>query len=213
MTGADLRAAGILVVLLVYGVVALPLPKTLAKKTFENPVAVEELARWTEVLGGVGVQTSPTELRDGLLTAGSLLGGTKAAVLQPVKPWLRLTGTGQAWGLFTYPDTFPHRLVIEGRSDLTTWRTLYAGLDDDADFMREVLTYRRVRGVYDGNTTTPGDSWNNFSKWAAYQALDAFPDLVEVRVGFRRFHTIPPGGVPDPEVVTRHLRVYRRDSR
>lgn len=70
-----------------------------------------------------------------------------------------------------------------------------------------------MRGVYDGNTTTPGDSWNNFSKWAAYQALDAFPDLVEVRVGFRRFHTIPPGGVPNPEVVTRHLRVYRRDSR
>ncbi len=213
MTGADLRAAGILGVLLLYGVMAVPLPRTVSTKTFENPVAVEELAHWTEVLAGIGVQTSPDELRDGLITAGSLLGGVKAGVLQPFKPWLRLTGTGQAWGLFTYPDTFPHRLVLEGRSDLDTWRTLFAGLDDHAGFMREVFTYRRIRGVYDGNTTTPGDSWNNFSKWAAYHALDAFPDLVEVRVGFHRFHTVPPGGVPDPEVVVRHLRVYRRDNR
>lgn len=212
MTRADLRAAAIAGLIGLYGTVALPLPRTVTAKTFDNPVAVEEIERWTGILGGLGVHTDPAEIRGVLIGAGGLLGGAKATLLEPARPWLRLTGTGQAWGLFTYPDTFPHKLTVEGRAG-ETWRLLYAGLDDEADFLRDVFVYRRVRGVYDGNTTTPGDSWNNFTRWAADQAFAAFPDLVEVRVGFQRFHTTPPDGEADPTVVPRHLRVYRRDTR
>ena len=212
MTGADVRAALIAGVLLFYGVVAVPAPRTVSARTFENPVAVEEIARWTEILAAVGLPLTGDELTDRVVTVGNVFGKAKAAIVDPARPFLRLTGTGQSWGLFTYPDTFPHKLVVEARAG-HAWRVVYAGLDDDADFLRDVVTYRRIRGVYDGNTTSPGDSWNNFARWTADRVFEAFPDVTEVRVGFRRFHTTPPGGTPDPEVVPRLLRTFRRDAR
>jgi hypothetical protein len=211
MTRADVRGALIALALLVYGALALPIQRSVRRSSFDTPVAREELARWTDLLARVGVHRSVGELADDLVDVGNAVGGVKATLTAPLKPWTRLTGTGQAWGLFTYPDTFPHRLVIEGRTG-DTWRTLYAGLDPDATFLRDILTYRRVRGVYDGNTVKPGDSWNNFAAWAAKRVFESHPDVVEVHVLFHRFHTTPPDGPADPKVVPRHLRTFQRDA-
>jgi hypothetical protein len=43
--------------------------------------------------------------------------------------------------------------------------------------------------------------------------FDAQLDAVEVRVYFQRFHTTPPDGPADTEVVNRHMRTFRRDTR
>jgi hypothetical protein len=67
--------------------------------------------------------------------------------------------------------------------------------------------------VYDGNTNKPGASWENLSRWIANRVFDSQPGVVEVRVYFERFHTVPPGGTPDPEVVKRHSRTFVRDAR
>lgn len=204
-----LRAALITVLLLTQGMVALPLPRSVKREDFDQPVAREELQKWVDVAGGVGVQITREELADRFTAYGSSLGAMRKSMIAPMKPWLRLTGTGQSWGLFTYPDTFPHKLVIEARTG-GSWETLYGGLDPDHRFLRNILIYRRVRGVYDGNTGKPGPSWENFTRWAANRAFAEFRTIEEVRVRFLRFHTVPPGGAADPEVVPRHARVYQR---
>ena len=56
----------------------------------------------------------------------------------------------------------------------------------------------------------PGPSWNNFTKWAADRSFAAYPEVEEVRVRFLRFHTVPPGGKADADVVPRHVRTYSR---
>lgn len=203
------RAVGIAILLVTQGMVALPLPRSVKRSDFDQPVAREEMGRWVEVLGSVGVHTTHDALADAFTEYGSAFGGVRKDVLLPLKPFLRLTGTGQSWGLFTYPDTFPHKLVIEARTG-ARWDTLYGGLDPDHTFLRNILVYRRVRGVYDGNSGKPGPSWENFTQWVARQAFAAFPDVEEVRVRFLRFHTVPPGGAADTEVVPRHARTILR---
>lgn len=211
MTVADVRAALIAMALLVHVLVGLPAPAHLNARRFDNPVAKEELARWSAIAQRVGVSLSPRDIVDGVVDVGTVVGRFKSAVLAPVQPVLRLTGTGQAWGLFTYPDTFPHRLVVEARTG-GSWVVVYAGLDPDHTFLRDILTYRRIRGVYDGNTRSPGDSWENFARWVSQEVFAHFPDATEVRVKFLRFHVTAPDGHADPQVEERHVRSFRRSG-
>jgi hypothetical protein len=211
-TWAQARAALIAVALLVNGLLALPLPKSVKRSSFDTPIAKEELDNWVDLLAVAGVRTTRDALADHLTAYGKQTSALRSALVKPMKPWMRVSGTGQAWGLFTYPDTFPHRLVIEGRPSATApWQTIFAGLDPEHDFLASVFTYRRVRGVYDGNTDKPGSSWRNFTKWAADRVFEAYPEHQEVQVGFVRFHTVAPGGTPDPTVTRRHFRTHLRE--
>jgi len=204
---AELRAGLIAGVLAVYGFAALPLPKAVQRSTFETPVAREELGRIITLAAGFGVALEHDRFADDLTRWGNAVGAVRRTALLPVKGWLRITGTGQAWGLFTYPDTWPHQLVVEALAG-DRWEVLYAGLDPAATWDREVFVYRRVRGVYDGNTTRPGASWENFALWTARRAALAAPEAPQVRVGFVRFHTTPPTGEADPQRERRHLRTF-----
>lgn len=203
------RAALIAVAFAVYGVAASPLPKSVKRTSFDNEIAVEEFDRWVALLGAVGVSTTRAELVDYAYESGVVLADVRTALLGPFRPWFRVSGTGQAWGLFTFPDSFPHQLVVEV-DEGAGWRVVYAGLDDDADWMREVLAYRRVRGVYDGNTRKPAASYKTFVQWIGKRALADFPAAKRARVGFVRFHTRAPGEPPDPSREERFQRVVTR---
>lgn len=212
-TWPQVRAGLLLAVILVQLFAAAPLPKTVKRSNFDEPVAREELGNIRDLLADIGVQVTHAQLADGFTAVARPLASFRGALMAPFTGVLRLTGTGQSWGLFTYPDTFPHRLVVDARPTDGAWRTLYAGLDPDETWNVELLTYRRVRGVYDGNTAKPGASWDNLSRWIADRVFDEFADVGEVRVYFQRFHTVIPGRPPDTEVVTRHPRTYHREAR
>ncbi len=205
----QLRAVLIALVIAVYGVAASPLPKGVKRSQFETAMAKEELDRWVGILGGVGVTTTRKDLADFSWEWGQSLSQVRSALLGPFRPWFRVSGTGQGWGLFTYPDTFPHQLTVDVRVN-GEWKRVYAGLDDEADWMRDTLVYRRVRGVYDGNTRKPGASYTNFANWIGRRALEDFPEATEARVGFLRFHTLAPGEAPDPERTEKYQRVVTR---
>lgn len=207
------RAALLLVVIVVQLLAAAPLPRSVKRSSFEEPVAREELGQISQVLSRIGITASHDQLADLFTATGTPMAALRGTVMAPFKEPLRWTGTGQSWGLFTYPDTFPHRLVVDARPADGAWRTLYAGLDPDRTWKVDLLTYRRVRGVYDGNTTKAGASWDNLSRWIADRAFEDHADVDEVRVYFQRFHTVLPGRPPDPEVVTRHSRTYHREAR
>lgn len=199
----------IALVIAVYGVAASPLPKTMKRSQFDAPIAVEELDRWVGLLGGVGIVLTRDELAEHTYQVGKVFADLRGVLLGPFKPWFRISGTGQGWGLFTYPDSFPHQLVVEVR-EAGEWRVVYAALDPERDWMRPALAYRRVRGVYDGNTRKPGASYWNFVDFVAARALADHPAASEARVGFMRTHSVRPGEEPDPERSPRFQKVVAR---
>lgn len=207
---AHLRAILIALALLVNGIAASPLPKSVKRSQFTSEVGVEELDRWVGILGGVGVTVTRKDLGEQLYTVGKFFTDLRRSLLGPFGTWFRTTGTGQGWGLFTYPDSYPHQLVIEVRKAGGDWRPVYAALDPDATWRRSTFVYRRVRGVYDGNTQKPGASYDNFVARVGEQALAEFPDEAEVRVGFIRTHSTMPNVKPDPERLPAFRRVVTR---
>ncbi|MDP2306016.1 MAG: hypothetical protein Q8P18_08310 [Pseudomonadota bacterium] len=209
------RAVVIALVLVVNGLAASPMPKSVKRSHFETAIAIEELDRWVGILGSVGLTLTRPELTEHTYAVGKFFAELRGTLVGPFKGWFRVTGTGQGWGLFTYPDSYPHQLVIEVRSASGAgpegeWRTVYAALDPDAAWHRSHLVYRRVRGVYDGNTRKPGASYDNFVAWAGKQALVEFPDAAEARVGFVRSHSTMPNVTPDPERLPKFQRVVTR---
>jgi hypothetical protein len=203
------RGALLALVLVVHGIAASPLPKSVKRSQLESPIGREELDHWVNILGGVGVTVTRAELEDATLVVGSRAADVRRTLLGPFQPWFRFTGTGQGWGLFTTPDTFPHQLVVEVRRG-ETWETVYAGLDPDATWNRDRFAYRRLRGVYDGNTRKPGASYDNFVAQVGAWALADFPDASAARVGFVRFHTRAPDQPPDPERAEKFKRAVAR---
>ena len=165
-------------------------------------MAIEELERWVGLLADLGIETTRGELVDHILDSGGRLVGLRKAALAPLQPVFRATGTGQGWGLFAYPDSYPDRLVVEGRTADSTWAPLYVALDPDHDFLRPQLTYRRVRGVYDGHSDRPGRPYDNFVHWVAQEAFANAPGLSAVRVRFERSHTLPPTQPQDPTILS-----------
>ena len=148
-----LRAALLAVVVFVHGVAASPLPPSpTTAKALANPIAVEELNGWVKLLGGLGVETTRAQLTELAIESSVVTSELRGAVMKPFRPLLRLTGTGQGWGLFTYPNTHPHRLVIEVERD-GKFEVVYRALDPEHAYLEPQLTFRRVRGVYDDNAS------------------------------------------------------------
>jgi hypothetical protein len=206
------RAALIALAILVHGVAASPLPKSAKRASFEQDIAKEELNRWVGILGAVGVDATPKELSDLVYQTSVALVDVRSTLLGPFRGWFRLTGTGQGWGLFTYPDSYPHQLTVAVRGVEQVWRPIYVALDPEYTWRRDVFVYRRVRGVYDGNTLRAGASYENFVRWTAREAFADFPEALQVRVGFYRFHTVRPDEPRDPERVEKHMRIIDRNA-
>lgn len=204
------RAVVIALVLVVNGVAASPMPKSVKLSHFETAIAIEELDRWVGLLRSAGLTLTRPELAAHAYAIGTFFADVRGTLLGPFKGWFRVTGTGQGWGLFTYPDSYPHQLVIDVRPAAGEWRSVYAALDPDAAWRRSQLAYRRVRGVYDGNTRKPGASYDHFVAWAGKHALAEFPDAAEARVGFVRTHSTMPDAKPDPERLAKFQRVVKR---
>ncbi len=212
-----LRGAILLLVVGVHGFAALPLPHSARKSQYDTPIAQEEIARWQAAFADVGLEVTRGEIVDVAWASAQGSVALRKRVLGPFTGLLRWTGTGQGWGLFTTPDSFPHqlRVWIQPAAPLDAavapaWRLVYAGLDPDAVWRVEQLAYRRVRGVYDGQTTRPGASWDKAARWIATRALEDFPAAGRVRVGFVRRHSKFPGEPADTTETTRHLRIHAR---
>jgi len=209
MNPARARATVLAVVIAIYGFIALPLPHSVREADLKRPVARAELQRWSKWLSKAGISRDEETLRQNVLRIGKPLASFRKTMLTPVKPILRWTGTGQAWGFFNTPDAFPDQLQIEGWKD-SDWEVLFAALDPERSFLSSKLQYRRIRGVYDGNTDKPGPSYKNFVDWVAAETFAAHPDLVRVRVSFIRTHTTPPGRKADDMHEVRLRRVRSR---
>ncbi|GDX82178.1 hypothetical protein LBMAG42_39890 [Deltaproteobacteria bacterium] len=192
MSWEDVRAALLLVVIAVYGFAAAPLAHSANREKLSLPFATDELTRLQSALAPMGLHPEVEELADVAYRVSSFQADLRRTGLAPFQDFFRITGTGQAWGLFTYPDRFPARLVVEGRQASGGWIRLYASLDPDATFNEEKLVYRRIRGVYDANSERARATWDPFVSWVASEVFRAEPGVDAVRVSFQQIHTYEP---------------------
>ena len=142
---------------------------------------------------------------------GSLAGTFRKKVLKPWYPLRRLTGTGQSWGLFAYPEPASGRLVVDGIGPEGT-RTLYRAPGGEGDSLEALLEYRRIRGIYDdgGDRPRPRPIYRRFTEFVAGRVFAMHPELTAVEIRLDLHPLIPPGeGEPVPDT-PRHARQLQR---
>jgi len=207
---AQLRALLIALLLIVCGISNLPFSRVTARD-LDNPIAKAELERWSEILESVGVERPPKRLKQDTLTWGNRLADTKRSAMKPFRPVLRVTQTGQAWGLFTYPNTLPHTLHVNILVD-GEWTPIYQAMDPEHDWMEARFRFRRVRGVYDDNAWQKRRSYENFVDWVAREALEDFEEAEAVQIYLVRSHARVPGEEFDPSEERRLVRKRTRED-
>jgi hypothetical protein len=206
------RAFAITLVLVLQLLDAVPLPE-LREHHLANPVAQQELRRWSAVLTDAGVAVTPKELAEVGLQLGSVATTFREAVLKPWYPFRRLTGTGQSWGLFAYPEPATGRLVVEGTGPSGTTE-FYRAPGGNNDSLEHILEYRRVRGVYDdaSDRPKPRKVYRRFGEWMAVRLMTENPELTVVQTRLDR-HLIrtPDDGPPLPDT-RRHAQSFTRKN-
>ena len=189
---------------------AVPLPE-LRPEHLANPVAQAELRQWSELLGSVGLDVAPSELAEVGLELGGVAAGFRKLVLRPWHPFRKLTGTGQSWGLFAYPEPATGRLVIDGRSPTgtVTYYRAPGGLDDD---LEAVLEYRRMRGIYDdaSDRPKPRKIYARFGRWVSARVMAAHPEVLKVEVRLDRHLVRTPDQGPPVDDTRRHAKRFSR---
>ena len=173
----------------------------------------EELRQWRELVNAFGVEISQDEFNEVLIDVSGKLVAPNKWIKGKLRPVLTATGTGQGWGLFVSPDTYPHRLIVEGRRDgEREFSLIYQRLNPEHNWWDERFRYRRLRGIYDGATSRPNRVYTNFCRWVAESAFTEHPGFEVVRVGFIRTHSVVPGRDRDTRNPRRLLRTFKRED-
>lgn len=212
-----LRAVLIAMVLLVHGTKALPWPDV-RERDLDYGVAQDELDRWSGLLGDLGLTIPPQELAARVISVGRASSAAQRLLHGPFRPLLRVTGTGQAWGLFAYPDPYAGRLVVSAREAGADgrpgpWQERYRAPREGQPWLVDRLENRRIRGIYDdnGDRPKPGGFYDPFCDWVAVEVMARQPQVVEVEVRLDLVTNRVPGdrraAVPDKR---RHVRTRTR---
>ena len=206
------RAGLLAVVIAINLFIAVPWGPRITEDSLKKPIAADEVTGWMTLLDSLGVPMSRATFERLVVQVSGAIYTVDQAIQAPVKPLMRITGTGQAWALFSTPDSRPARLEIDGRTgDHGPFEPLYKRWDPDHAMLSSQLTFRRIRGVYDGQSNSPGRAYRNFNRWVARQIFQRRPDLDRVRIRFIRTHTVPPTSPPDPEISEEHARIVRKE--
>lgn len=205
------RAVAVLALCVVAVIAALPMPGPSAKKLMKDEAGQQELRQWVEILGNLGWQTDEDTLADQVMVLATTSRSARNVVVDPFKPFFRITGTWQGWGLFAYPDTHPHSFRVEVGPEKGAYTVVYDSRDPQTRWMGPALHFRRVRALYNPGRKPPG-TYKSFSRWLSEQAFEDFPEADRMRVSFQRQRTpLPWETVQDPpKVKTRFRRIHTR---
>lgn len=206
-----LRAALIAAVLLSQALASIPNAPELKKDALSDSTALAEIDAWRGALEAVGVERSREQvLALGVMLTDSLREARKSAIA-PVRPFLRATGTGQGWGLFSFPDQRPSRLEVAIDRG-AGWENVYVDLDAERAYRADLFAYRRVRAVYNPGKKPP-PAYRPFTAWLADRVFEDFPAATQVRVAFRKRKKVE-AGTEDTGFAKglEHVRRFRRDE-
>lgn len=185
------RAALILALCGVAVVAALPSPGPSAKKLMKDEAGQQELRQWVTILGNFGWHTDEDTLADQVMVLSKTSRSAKSSITKPFRPFFRLTGTWQGWGLFAYPDTHPHSMIIEVAPVRGDYEVIYDSRDPELRWMGPTLHFRRVRALYNPGRKPPA-AYRHFVEWLSTKAFEDYPDAARMRVSFVRERTAMP---------------------
>ncbi len=208
-----IRAALITAVILSHGLVSIPWGPRITAESLAKPGPQEEVSRWMDLVRALHLPIDRPTFEQLVIDGSDLIITWDRWLTSPIKPVLRFTQTGQAWALFATPDSHPHAIHIAGRAESDDeWELLYGRFDREHTLLGSQISFRRIRGVYDGQSTKPGRLYRNLCRWLAREVFERRADLDEVKVYMVRQHTLPPWLPPDPETSIENVRVIKRSS-
>lgn len=188
-----LRAALIALAAAVSLLEGCPTPRT-SHAVLATPVYRAELARWSAILGGLGVELSPSELGQSVVTLSESVNALHRTLLFPFRPFFDALGVSQRWSLFPIADTHPVWMHVEARcAGARDFSLVYRPNDPDADWEADVLEYRRVRATWNPSIRGPRDAQPAFVDWVARRLFDQRPECDAVRVRYRTMTLPAPG--------------------
>jgi len=190
---------------------AAPWPRPITAADLHRPEARQEVTMWLDLLDRWGWHWEREPFEDFIIQTSTMMAGPAKGIRKPLRPVLRLFGIEQRWGLFTSPDTYPHRLIVDIKHGPNTkFERYYTAVEMEDSPLTSVLAYRRIRGVYDGNTSRLGKSYAPFTRWVSARVFALEPSVQTIRVGFIRSHTTMPGAPADIEKKPRLMRIHHR---
>lgn len=208
---AELRAALIGLLILSQAIAAIPNPPELMDNALQDASAQAELDAWATTLRTLGFEADRESVFElAKLWNGRLKEGRKTLVT-PFRPLLQLTGTGQGWGVFAFPDLQPYRFEIAILNEQGKYVDLYVDHVPETQEYASLLAYRRVRAIYNPGKS-PAPAFKPFAEWLARDVFDKHPEARRVRVGFRRARRLE-SGEPHKGYVggLRFKRVFTRE--
>jgi hypothetical protein len=191
---AQWRAVILGFVVLVHGIRVAPLPHKVHAHELKDPVAQEEVARWSERLSSLGYPIEPEELGTRVVEVTELISSTHRGLTQPFRPWFRWTGTDQGWALFANPDTHPSRLRIDGVGPAGR-RVLFQSGDPEHTWLLAYLKHRRLRPIFDAASVRrrPNGPYRRLVDWIWSRAQVDHPDLSRIEAVLLETHPVLPG--------------------
>lgn len=189
-----LRAALITLALLAQCVNAFP-DKPLTEEKLARPQGRRSV-RWLSRLSGASDVATSAQL-----VAWSERGVTaRKWLLAPLAPVLQGAALRQQWNLFLTVSDEVFRLRIDVQAlDDKTWRLVYRANELDALGLSSLLSYRRVRGIYNPSKYGARSQYESLTGWLAQRVLQEHPTLSALRVSMERL------SIGEPRVAARLL--------
>ncbi len=206
---SKLRAFLIFLVLLAECVDAVPMP-VLRRSHLKRPLVQKELKEWTSFLNEAGFEVSESDLQEHALELGKKAIKVRKTMMAPIRPVSSLTGIGQAWGLFAFPESTAGRLIVEINEN-GEWKTVHRS-PQNGSLLDSRVRYRRIRGTYDdgGDRPKPMVVYSRFVDWLSWNIFLENPDVTSVRVRLDHTHITTPDENKKGEDKRRHVRVRHR---
>lgn len=194
--GPQLRAVLVVCHVAVITGVALPAPGPgVNRKNWRDPTVQAEFRAWSARLGALGIETTPESLQDRVFELARGYGAARRRALDPLRPWLRLTGTFQSWRMFVAPHRNPARLQIDVELD-AAWTPIYRARSREHAWRARVFDHDRMRSAtfrYAWLSYRP--KYQRLVGWIAARVGEDFPEATRVRVSYEKYATPSPQDV------------------
>lgn len=173
---------------------ALPGPGRLAdRRNWRTPTVERQFVEWSRTLSALGVPVTAAELEALSWRALTRYLAVRNALVAPLESVQSVFGLGQAWAMFTTPQTDPGRLVVEVQTQ-DGWHTVYTRGSDEPGLLAPKLEHHRMRKFIGRLSRTEASAPRRaLADWLAREVATLAPDARSVRVSCFRWQTPPPG--------------------
>jgi hypothetical protein len=107
-------------------------------------------------------------------------------LLAPLASLESIAGLRQRWNLFLTVGEEAYRIRIEARTPDDAWHVVYRANQLDSLELAPLLSYRRLRGMYNPNKYGAKPEYAAFTSWLTQRVLHDHPEYTALRVGMER---------------------------